>query len=103
MGASILDMKTHPLTVSDYMHLINPRPSKMMMGMGMGMSNYSSNAGIGSSSSSSSTTTIQKDIPIECLEVCLGRVVQLTRSVPAMQQLCVLDLLNVLVQHVNKK
>ena len=99
MGANILDMKIHPLTISGYMHLINPHPSKTMM------SNYSNNAGGYSTSTSSarSGTTTQKEIPMECLEVCLGRVVQLTRSVPAAQQLCALDLLNALVMHVNKK
>jgi len=100
MGANILDMKARPLTISEYMHLINPRPSKMM-------SNYSSNTGGGYSSystpSSSRSMITQKEIPEECLEASLVRVVQLTRSVPAAQQLCVLDLLNTLVLHVNKK
>lgn len=100
MGANILDMKTRPLTISEYMHLINPRPSKMM-------SNYSPNAGGGYSSystpSSARSTITQKEIPAECLEACLVRGVQLTRSVPAAQQLCALDLLNTLVLHVNKK
>jgi len=100
MGANILDMKTRPLTISEYMHLINPRPSKMM-------SNYSSNTGGSYSSystpSSSRSMITQKEIPEECLEASLVRVVQLTRSVPAAQQLCVLELLNTLVLHVNKK
>jgi len=100
MGANILDMKTRPLTISEYMHLINPRPSKMM-------SNYSSNTGGSYSSystpSSSRSMITQKEIPEECLEASLVRVVQLTRSVPAAQQLCVLELLNILVLHVNKK
>jgi hypothetical protein len=103
MGANILDMKTyHPLTISGYMHLINPHPSKTMM-----MSNYSNNVGGYSTSTPTSSarsgTTTQKEIPMEGLEACLGRVVQLTRSVPAAQQLCALDLLNALVMHVNKK
>jgi len=94
-------MKTHPLTISEYMHLINPRPKMMSHYATAGYSHSTATAAIPPSSLRSVAS--QKEVPMDCLETCIGHIVRLGRCIPAVQKLLALDLLNAIVLHVNKQ